>query len=120
MIEIEKKVQLNRVAFYIKGTKIVHREDGPAIEWKDGSTEWCYYGKLHREDGPALFDAEDSCEEWWLNGERHREDGPAVIFENGTNVWYLNDKQLSKEEWFGALSEEQKKTMLYSEYFINK
>jgi len=96
MIEVEKKVEFNRVAFYIKGTKILHREDGPA----------------------AILPG--AAKIWYCNGKRHREDGPAVIFENGTNVWYLNDKQLSKEEWFGALSEEQKKTMLYSECFINK
>lgn len=31
-----------------------HREDGPAIEHYDGSTEWFLNGKWHREDGPAV------------------------------------------------------------------
>jgi hypothetical protein len=118
MIEIEKKVLLNRVVFYIKGTRTLHREDGPAIIWNDGSTEWYYYGELHRKDGPALFDIEDSCEEWRMNGKLHREEGPAVIFGNGTVEWYLNDKLFSKEEWFEALAEEQKEKALYSKYFI--
>jgi len=32
----------------------LHREDGPAIEWADGSKEWWINEKLHREDGPAI------------------------------------------------------------------
>ena len=53
---------------------IIHREDGPAIEWSDGSKEW------------------------WLNGEFHREDGPAVEYANGYNEWWLNSKFLSEAE----------------------
>ena len=30
-----------------------HREDGPAIEWVDGSKWWYRHGLAHREDGPA-------------------------------------------------------------------
>jgi hypothetical protein len=37
----------------------LHREDGPAVEYTDGSTGWYLNDKLHREDGPAV--------EWWLN-----------------------------------------------------
>jgi len=32
----------------------IHREDGPAEEWADGTKEWYIDGKRHREDGPAL------------------------------------------------------------------
>jgi len=31
----------------------LHREDGPAVEWYNGSKEWYKNAKLHREDGPA-------------------------------------------------------------------
>jgi len=94
MIEIEKKVLLNRVVFYIKGTNILHREDGPAVEAADGAKKWLINGKLHREDGPA------------------------VIFENGTVEWYLDGKGYEKEQWFEALNTEQKEKALYSKYFI--
>ena len=42
-------------------------------------------GQLHREDGPAVEYA-DGTREWWLNDERHREDGPAVEYPNGTRA----------------------------------
>jgi hypothetical protein len=31
----------------------LHREDGPAGEFADGTKRWYHYGKLHHEDGPA-------------------------------------------------------------------
>lgn len=34
-------------------------------------------GKLHRKDGPAVI-YEDGTQEWWLEGIRHRYDGPAI------------------------------------------
>ena len=37
-----------------------HREDGPAVEYADGSKEWYLNGKLHREDGPACEYADGS------------------------------------------------------------
>jgi hypothetical protein len=37
--------------WYLDGK--LHRPDGPAIQYTDGSTEWYHNGELHREDGPA-------------------------------------------------------------------
>jgi hypothetical protein len=45
----------------------LHREDGPAIEYVDGSKEWWVNGKLHREDGPAI-EYVDGSKEWWKKG----------------------------------------------------
>jgi hypothetical protein len=64
-----------------------HREDGPAIEWKSGSREWCWHGRLHREDGPAR-EMNDGTREWFYEGQRHRGDGPAVIKADGTEQWW--------------------------------
>jgi len=75
-----------------------HREDGPAIEWADGGKFWYFHGKVHREDGPACEWA-DGTKSWYLNGKLHREDGPAIEFPNGTKLWYLNGKGLSEEEF---------------------
>ena len=33
--------------------KILHREDGPAVEFKDGSYMWYLNGQWHRVGGPA-------------------------------------------------------------------
>jgi hypothetical protein len=67
----------------------LHREDGPAKEWADGSNEWFIHGKPHREDGPAKEWAEGG-NEWWIFGQLHREDGPAVEWINGDKAWYLH------------------------------
>jgi len=84
--------------WYKEGTKILHREDGPAVEYADGSKYWWLNGERHREDGPAIEWA-DGSKYWWLNGKRHREDGPACEFANGTKSWYLNGEELTKEEF---------------------
>ncbi len=140
MIEVEKHVRSDRTVYCIKGTDILHREDGPAIELVDGRREWLVNGKLHREDGPAVewpdgskcwyingrqhrvsgpaLEWSDGAKEWYINGKIHREDGPAAIYSNGKVDWYLNGVSYSKEEWFEALTKKQKVKALYSEYFI--
>ena len=62
--------------FYYKDKEmsILHREDGPAVEYADG-------GKY-----------------WYLNGKLHREDGPAAEWANGTKYWYLNGKEVTESE----------------------
>lgn len=46
---------------------LVHREDGPAIEWSSGRKSWFFNGKKHRKNGPALEGVLD-YKEWWVNG----------------------------------------------------
>ena len=50
-----------------KGLSHYHREDGPAIEWKNGSKQWWIDGRLHREDGPAI-EYLDGDKEWYYHG----------------------------------------------------
>ena len=63
--------------YYYKNKEmtILHREDGPAVEW-------IYGDKI-----------------WFINGKRHREDGPAVEWSDGSKSWYLNGEYLSEEEF---------------------
>ena len=86
--------------FYYKDPEmnILHREDGPAIEYTDGDKEWWLNGYRHREDGPAIERA-DGDKAWYLNGKLHREDGPAVEYADGVKDWYLNNIQLTEEEF---------------------
>jgi len=70
----------------------LHREDGPAKEWPDGSKEWYLNGELHREDGPAK-EYTNGEKYWYGNGKLHREHGPAVEYANGTKAWYLNGER---------------------------
>jgi len=46
-----------------------HREDGPAVEYSDGSKAWLINGKLHRLDGPAIEYANGAVE-YWFKGEQ--------------------------------------------------
>jgi hypothetical protein len=65
----------------------IHREDGPATEYADGSKYWYKEDKLHREDGPAV-EYPSGTKEWWLEGKRHRTDGPAVEYLDGRKEWF--------------------------------
>lgn len=84
------------VIYYKDGKK--HKEDGPAVELKDGTKEGWLNGSLHREDGPALANS-NGVNEWWRNGVLHREDGPAYENSDGTKEWFLNGLQYSEEEF---------------------
>ena len=70
----------------------LHREDGPAVEWADGTKSWWLNGQRHREDGPAIEYA-DGDKKWFLNGQCHREDGPAIEYANGVKWWYRNGQR---------------------------
>ena len=78
--------------------KMLHREDGPAVEHPDGRKEWWIHGIPHRVDGPAIEHA-DGVKGWFIHGERHRIDGPAVEWFNGARSYYLNGKEYSYELW---------------------
>ena len=74
-----------------------HREDGPAIEYPNGSKSWFLNGKYHREDGPAI-ECSNGYIAWYVNGKCHREDGPAIEYPNGTKEWWLNGTELTKQQ----------------------
>lgn len=73
------------------GDRVYHREDGPAIEYSDGTKVWRFNGKHHRTDGPAVEDC-DGNKIWWIDGKRHRIGGPAVEYADGSSEWYVNGK----------------------------
>ena len=64
----------------------------------DGTIEWYKDDLLHREDGPAI-EWKDGDKYWYKNGLKHREDGPAVLFPNGNGWYYLNDVSYSEENF---------------------
>ena len=92
---------------YANGTKRwyqngeLHRENGPAIEYTDGHKEWCQNGQRHRIDGPAI-EFKTGGKIWWQNGQRHRTDGPAVEWADGTKHWYINGEELTEAEFLAA------------------
>ena len=76
----------------------LHREDGPAIEYHDGTKSYWINGKGHRENGPA-FEKPNGDKLYYINGNLHREDGPAIDCIDGKKFYYLNGKQYSFEDW---------------------
>ncbi len=96
MIEYTVKVSENITEWYFNGK--YHRENGPAIEWTNGTKEWFINGKRHREDGPAIeYPNEDKY--WLINGKLHRIDGPAVEYADGNKEWWINEEALTEEEF---------------------
>ena len=69
-----------------------------------GTTRWYKDAKcavLHRENGPAIeFATGDKF--WYLNGLLHRTDGPAIEYANGSKEWYINGKELTEAEFLAA------------------
>lgn len=77
---------------------ILHREDGPAVIYKDGTEYWYKDGMRHCEDGPGILDR--NGDKWWYkDGRRHREDGPALIRINGEKRHYLNDILIKEKDY---------------------
>ena len=71
--------------WYLNG--VLHRTDGPAVEYTNGSKKWCKNGKLHRINGPAVEWANGGGKSWWLNGERIE---PQVLVKKG----YITEEEL--------------------------
>lgn len=92
----------SKTTTYYKNGKI-HREDGPAIEWRNGNTHWLLNDRLHRTDGPAidLVETELECtvKKWSINGKYHREDGPAVEWGNGYKEWWIDGEKITEDEF---------------------
>jgi len=68
------------------------------VKVSEDKTEWYLNDKRHREDGPAV-EYKDGYKAWFLNGKRHREDSPAVEYGNSYKAWFLNGKQLTEQEF---------------------
>ncbi len=55
---------------------LLHRTDGPAVEYPEGE-EWWINGKLHREGDLPAVDL-PKLKKWYKNGVVHRDSGPAI------------------------------------------
>ena len=86
----EIKAEIKTKDWYLNG--LLHRINGPAVEWVNGDKAWYIHGKLHRIDGPAIERA-NGKKEWFLNGKRHRTDGPAVEYSDGSKSWFIHGKR---------------------------
>ncbi len=76
---------------------VPHRDDGPAITYADGARYWYRYGELHRDDGPAAIYA-SGTQYWYQHGELHRVDGPAIVGTDRTQQWYWRGNRITEKE----------------------
>ena len=59
-------------------------------------------GQLHRTNGPAIEYA-NGTKYWYQNGVCHRTDGPAVEWDSGGKSWFIDGKLLSEAEFKEAV-----------------
>ena len=74
------RISGSRKQWFLKG--LLHRVDGPALEWFDGDKEWYQHGKLYREDGPSVV-CSDGRKYWTINGDFCTEES----YKEGTKKW---------------------------------
>ena len=82
-----KKI-LNLLIYFFRSKRVFNDK----IEYKN------ILGKLHRTDGPAI-EYNNGSRYWFINGKYHREDGPAIEYSNGNKYWYLNNIKYTEEEF---------------------
>lgn len=76
----------------------LHRLDGPAVEYADGTKVWMVEGKFHRLDGPAE-ELANGTKAWYVDGKCHRLDGPAIEWADGDKEWYVEGEELTEDEF---------------------
>jgi hypothetical protein len=86
------------IRFYKPGTDLLHRLDGPAVEYLSGTKRWYQNNQLHRLDGPAI-EWIDGDKFWYVNGKRHRLDGPAVELAIGTVEYWIEGNKLTEAQF---------------------
>ena len=106
--QVVKTVKNGMICYRLNGE--LHREDGPAVEYLNGSREYCINGKLHREGGPAVEKA-DGYKAYYINDKRHRIDGPATIYSD-SKKYYIEGKEYNRCDFL--------KHELVVEYMMNK
>jgi hypothetical protein len=63
------------------------------------STRWYKDDKLHRDNDLPAIEYHNGRKVWIQNGKWHRVSGPAVVRLHDIVEYWVNDIQLTKEEW---------------------
>ena len=77
----------------------LHRLDGPAVEWANGTKSWWVNGQCHRLAGPA-YEVANGDKVWLVSGKLHRLDGPAIEYAAGYKAWYLYGQHVTEAEHY--------------------
>ena len=87
-----------------------------------GTTRWYKDAKgtvLHRTDGPAI-EYTNGDKSWYMNDQRHRTDGPAIEYTDGYKVWYLNGTRVTEQQHQAQTAPVQEMTMAQLEAALGK
>ena len=104
MIEVVEDVdQYGVQRWHIKGTDILHKEDGPAVIAPGQFISYYINGNEHRDDGPSLI-WEDGFQGWSKHGKIHRTDGPALLDPNWGASWFIEDKEIFSRKLYQELT----------------
>jgi protein associated with RNAse G/E len=96
--EITGTSGINYKEYYLNDK--LHREFGPASK-HGGTTYWFKNGIIHRENGPAI-EYKEGKKVWIKNGKMHREDGPAVTFFS-SEEWFIEGVKVDKDDFLNSL-----------------
>lgn len=109
-LELEQKtLKSGKFTSCIKGTKILHREDGPARETKS-LKEYCLLGMNHRIGGPAIESSRSRS--YSFLGQEHNLDGPSYEYKDdfGGEEWkgheyHIFGNYYREKEWKKLVSD---------------
>jgi len=86
-----------------KINNILHREDGPAVEYDDGAKFWYLNNQLHRENGPAVEPVRNCS--WWLHGKNYSfEEFIKITPISDEEKIFLKFKYGENNDYFGSFS----------------
>jgi hypothetical protein len=80
------------IVYFRNDSGQIHRVDGPAVIFEDGTYYWFINGVQHREGGPAVCYPE-GFSMWYKYGVLHNRNGPAVITNSGEEQWWLDGRE---------------------------
>jgi hypothetical protein len=78
-LHVPDVANLGTACIYLKNNQI-HRTEGPAVVFDDGSYIWYLQGKRSRTNGPSTLIKNPLFREWRIGGKLHRKDGPAIEY----------------------------------------
>lgn len=66
---------------------------------KEGTKRWFNYKRLLHRIGGHAIETKDGSKEWWFEGKRHRLDGAAIERVSGYKEWYVDDIEVTEEDY---------------------
>lgn len=104
--EFKKEVSPDGTINYYDSAGNLHRRQGPAVIYPDGTLAWYDHGKLHRDEGPAVIKP-NGAQVWYNHGKVHREDGPAIIYNNSRPgmYWFNGEPFDNMSDYLARLEE---------------